>query len=77
MFASIPAEGHTAAVGDRHDVHRALAALPAGQREALVLIAAPSGAGDRFDGAPRARRPGVRRVNLAGVIHMVASRSAS
>lgn len=45
VFASIPAEGHTAAVGDRHDVHRALAALPAGQREALVLIAAPSGPG--------------------------------
>ena len=38
VFASIPAEDHSTAVGDQHDVHRALAKLSPTQREALILI---------------------------------------
>ncbi|MDP9299978.1 MAG: sigma-70 family RNA polymerase sigma factor [Actinomycetota bacterium] len=37
-FAAIPSEDHSKMVGDQHDVQQALSKLPAGQREALVLV---------------------------------------
>jgi len=38
VFAAIPSEDHSGAVGDQRDVQLALSRLPAGQREALVLV---------------------------------------
>jgi RNA polymerase sigma factor (sigma-70 family) len=37
-FAAVPSEDHSNMVGDQRDVQRALSKLPAGQREALVLV---------------------------------------
>jgi RNA polymerase sigma factor (sigma-70 family) len=37
-FASIPAEDFSGSVAASHDVRRALARLPRGQREALILV---------------------------------------
>jgi RNA polymerase sigma-70 factor, ECF subfamily len=37
-FAAVPSEDHSEMVGDQHDVQQALAKLPTGQREALILV---------------------------------------
>lgn len=37
-FAVIPSDDISGSVAVRHDVHQALAALPRGQREALILV---------------------------------------
>jgi RNA polymerase sigma-70 factor, ECF subfamily len=37
-FAAVPSEDHSEMVGDQRDVQQALAKLPAGQREALILV---------------------------------------
>jgi RNA polymerase sigma factor (sigma-70 family) len=37
-FVALPVEDFGPEVEDRHDVHRALATLPEGQREALILV---------------------------------------
>jgi RNA polymerase sigma-70 factor (ECF subfamily) len=38
IFAAVPAEDLSGEVAARHDVRRALARLPRGQREALILV---------------------------------------
>jgi RNA polymerase sigma factor (sigma-70 family) len=38
VFASVPAEDFSGSVAASHDVRRALAQLPRGQREALILV---------------------------------------
>jgi RNA polymerase sigma factor (sigma-70 family) len=38
VFAAIPSDDISGSVAARHDVHQALAALPRGQQEALILV---------------------------------------
>jgi RNA polymerase sigma factor (sigma-70 family) len=37
-FADVPGADHSVAVGDQQDIRRALATVPPGEREALVLV---------------------------------------
>ena len=37
-FADVPSADHSGVVGDQQDIRRALATVPAGEREALILV---------------------------------------